>query len=251
MTKPVPLRLHVVFNNVVSKSDLQSAWGFACLVEHRDTNILFDTGGDGHILLSNMQQLGLNPKEVDTVVLSHIHRDHTGGLCAFLAENSRITVYMPESFPSSIKHEIRKFGAETGTISGARELVTGIHSTGEMGRVIEEQALIVDTDQGLVVLTGCAHPNVAAMAERACEYLGKDIYLLMGGFHLSGSSEAEIRSVIKRLKALGVEKIAPSHCTGEKATRLFREAWGRDFLEGGLGAVIEVPLSTRKHRGGK
>ncbi|MCF8106857.1 MAG: MBL fold metallo-hydrolase [Desulfohalobiaceae bacterium] len=246
MTKPVPLRLHVVFNNVVSKSHLQSAWGFACLVEHRDTNILFDTGGDGHILLSNMQKLGLNPKEVDTVVLSHIHRDHTGGLAAFLVHNHEVTVYLPTSFPPSIKHEIRTLGARTVSVSGAQKLFGRFYSSGEMGQALVEQALIVDTDFGLVVITGCAHPNVAAMAERACEYLGKDIYLLMGGFHLSGSSEAEIRSVIKRLKALGVEKIAPSHCTGEKATRLFREAWGRDFLEGGLGAVIEVPLSTGK-----
>lgn len=63
------------------------------------------------------------------------------------------------------------------------------------------------------------------------------------GFHLGGSSETEIRTLIKRLKALGVGKIAPSHCTGEKATGMLRKAWGKDFLEGGLGAVIEVPLS--------
>ena len=109
-----------------------------------------------------------------------------------------------------------------------------------MGRTIKEQALIVDTAEGLIVITGCAHPNVADMAEQAQVYLGKDIYLLMGGFHLGGRSDAEIQAIIQRLQALGVKKLAPSHCTGDKAMRMFHEAWGDDFIEGGLGAIIEV-----------
>jgi 7,8-dihydropterin-6-yl-methyl-4-(beta-D-ribofuranosyl)aminobenzene 5'-phosphate synthase len=68
------------------------------------------------------------------------------------------------------------------------------------------------------------------------------VYLLMGGFHLAGKSDAEIRTIIKRLKSLGVRKVAPSHCTGDRAIHLFREEWKDDFLEGGLGAVIEVPF---------
>lgn len=117
-----------------------------------------------------------------------------------------------------------------------------MYSTGEMGTTIKEQALIVDTPRGLLVITGCAHPDVADMAERAKKYLGKDIYLLMGGFHLGGKTDAEIRTVTKRLKALGVRKVAPSHCTGDSAIRLFREEWKNNFVEGGMGAVIEIPL---------
>jgi 7,8-dihydropterin-6-yl-methyl-4-(beta-D-ribofuranosyl)aminobenzene 5'-phosphate synthase len=56
----------------------------------------------------------------------------------------------------------------------------------------------------IIVITGCAHPNVADMAEQAQAYLAKNIYLLMGGFHLGGKSDAEIRAIIDRLKALGV-----------------------------------------------
>ena len=99
----------------------------------------------------------------------------------------------------------------------------------------------MNTPQGLVVITGCAHPDVADMAEQAQAYMGRNIYLLMGGFHLIGRSDAEIRAIIKQLKALGVRKVAPSHCTGDNAIRLFRDAWKDDFIEGGLGAVIEVP----------
>ena len=235
------LRLHVVFNNVPYKAGLESGWGFSCLIEGLDKTILFDTGGNGDVLLANMQRLGLDPEGIDAVVLSHIHADHTGGLGAFLAHNPDVTVYMPESFPASFQHEVIHLGAAIETVSGPRQLMDSVYSTGEMGWAIKEQALMVDTRQGLIVITGCAHPNVADMAEQAQAYLGKNIYLLMGGFHLGGSSDAEISMIIKRLKALGVRKVAPSHCTGDNAIRMFRDAWADDFIEGGLGAMVELP----------
>ena len=235
------LRLNVVFNNVPYKAGLETSWGFACLIEGLDKTVLFDTGGNGDILLSNMQHLGLVPEAVDAVVLSHVHGDHTGGLGAFLARNPDVTVYMPESFPTSFQQELIHLGAAIDIVSGPRQLMDSVYSTGEMGFAIKEQALIVDTQEGLIVITGCAHPNIANMAERAQTYLGKKIYLLMGGFHLGGRSDAEIRSIIKRLKALGVKKVAPSHCTGDNAIRMFRDEWADEFIEGGLGAVIEVP----------
>jgi 7,8-dihydropterin-6-yl-methyl-4-(beta-D-ribofuranosyl)aminobenzene 5'-phosphate synthase len=235
-----PIRLYVVFNNVPLKAGLQTSWGFSCLIEGLDRTVVFDTGGDGGVLLSNMQKLGLDAEEVEAVVLSHIHGDHTGGLGAFLSRNPDVTVYVPESFPASFKQEVRRLGAATETVSGPRQLMDSVYSTGEMGFAIKEQALIVDTPSGLIVITGCAHPNVADMAERAKAYVSKNIYLLMGGFHLGGSSEAEIQTIIARLKALGVERVAPSHCTGENAIDMFRDEWADNFIEGGLGAVIEV-----------
>jgi 7,8-dihydropterin-6-yl-methyl-4-(beta-D-ribofuranosyl)aminobenzene 5'-phosphate synthase len=234
-------RLHVVFNNVAGQKGLETSWGFACLVEGPDNTLLFDTGGSGEMLLSNMTRMGLESVAIDAVVLSHLHGDHTGGLGAFLSRDSRVTVYMPESFPRSFQEDVRRFGAEVETVSGPRQLVTGVHSTGEMGAFIREQALIVDSPGGLVLITGCAHPNVADMAERAKRYLGREIYLLMGGFHLGGKSDTEIHSIIQRLRELGVKKVAPSHCTGENAIRRFREEWGDDFVDGGVGAAIELP----------
>ena len=235
------LRLHVVFNNVPYKAGLKTSWGFSCLIEGLDKTILFDTGGNGDILLSNMQRLGLDTEGVDAVVLSHIHTDHTGGLGAFLAHNPDVTVYMPESFPASFQQEVIRLGAATEAVSRPRQLMASVYSTGEMGWTIKEQALIVDTREGLIVITGCAHPNVADMADQAKTYLGKNIYLLMGGFHLGGSSDTEIRAIITHLKALGVKKVAPSHCTGDNAIRMFRDEWADDFVEGGLGAIIELP----------
>jgi len=234
------LRLHVVFNNVPYKAGLKTGWGFSCLIEGLEKTVLFDTGGNGDILLSNMRQLGLDAEAVDVVALSHIHGDHTGGVGAFLARNPDVTVYMPESFPASFQQDVIHLGAAVDTVSGPRQLLDSVHSTGEMGWSVKEQALIVDTPRGFIVITGCAHPSVADMAERAHQYLGKKIYLLMGGFHLGGRTDAEIRTIIKRLKAVGVEKVAPSHCTGDNAIRMFRDEWKDDFIEGGLGAIIEL-----------
>jgi 7,8-dihydropterin-6-yl-methyl-4-(beta-D-ribofuranosyl)aminobenzene 5'-phosphate synthase len=236
------IRIQVIFNNVSYKAGLHTGWGFSCLVEGLEKTVLFDTGGNGDILLSNMRRLGLKPEAVDVLVLSHIHGDHTGGLDAFLTRNPDVTVYIPMSFPKSFQQEVKQYGARIVPISGPQQLFASVYSTGELGGAIKEQALIVDTPRGLVMMTGCAHPNVADMAEQTQTYLGKNIYLLMGGFHLGGSSYAEIHTIITRLKALGVKKVAPSHCTGDKAIRLFHDAWKHDFIEGGLGAVIEVPL---------
>jgi 7,8-dihydropterin-6-yl-methyl-4-(beta-D-ribofuranosyl)aminobenzene 5'-phosphate synthase len=235
------LRLYVVFNNVSYQQGLETGWGFACLIEGLEKTILFDTGGNGEILLANMQHLGLDVNKVDAIVLSHIHGDHTGGLDAVLKRNPDVTVFIPVSFPASFQQEVKRYGAQIETVSGPRQLLSNVHSTGEMDGSLTEQALIVDTQQGLIVITGCAHPNVADMAEQAQTYRDKNIYLLMGGFHLGGKSNNEIIAIIDRLKALGVRKVAPSHCTGDKAIDLFRKAWANDFIEGGLGAVIEVP----------
>jgi 7,8-dihydropterin-6-yl-methyl-4-(beta-D-ribofuranosyl)aminobenzene 5'-phosphate synthase len=234
-------RITVVFNNVPHRPDLTTAWGFAAVIETPAQTVLFDTGGDGVKLLSNMVRLGIEPGQIALVVLSHIHADHSGGLDAFLARNSHVTVAVPESFPASFNMSVRARGARLQMVGGPTRLSGPFYSTGEMGSVIKEQALIVDAAKGLVVVTGCAHPNVVAMARAAREYLAKDIYLLMGGFHLLGMKEREILSVITELKALKITKVAPSHCTGEKATALLRAAWGGNFVDGGLGAVIDLP----------
>lgn len=236
-----PYSLHVVFNNVACKTGLTTSWGFACLIKGPDKTILFDTGGNGDILLANMTRRGLNPRSVDAIVISHLHGDHTGGLGVFLSYKSDITVYVPASFPSSFLQGVQGFGAAVERVTGPQCLMPGIYSTGEMGTAIKEQGLILDTEEGLVLITGCAHPNVVHMAEQAKTYLDKNLFLVMGGFHLGSKSDPEISGIIKRLKELGVQKVGPSHCTGENAMGKFRKEWGDDFIEAGLGAVITVP----------
>jgi 7,8-dihydropterin-6-yl-methyl-4-(beta-D-ribofuranosyl)aminobenzene 5'-phosphate synthase len=174
------------------------------------------------------------------VVLSHLHGDHTGGLTRFLEHNPRVTVHVPESFPASFTGAAARLGAHVETVGRPARLLAAVYSTGEMGDGIREQALVLDTPRGLVVITGCAHPDVTRIVRRAREYLHDDVHLLMGGFHLLGKSPSRIQAIIADLQRQGVERVAPSHCTGDLAIGLFRRAWGKDFIEGGCGAVIEL-----------
>ncbi len=97
------LRAIVVYDNNPYDERLKTDWGFSCFVVGLEKSILFDTGADGQTLLSNMEKLGIQPEQIDVVVLSHIHRDHTGGLEELLARNSRIEVWLPHFFPSDFK----------------------------------------------------------------------------------------------------------------------------------------------------
>lgn len=236
-----PPRITVVYNNVPHAPGLATAWGFAAVVESGREIVLFDTGGDGPTLLANLQKLGINPESIGAVVLSHNHGDHTGGLDDFLAQNSRVTVYVPRSFPEAFVRAMESRGARVTTVSGPQRLLANLFSTGELGDGTREQALIVETATGLVVMTGCAHPDIVKIARAARDQRGKNIHLLMGGFHLLGRSPAQNRAAVMALRQLGVRQVAPSHCTGDEAMTLFRETWGRDFIDGGCGAVIELP----------
>ena len=147
-------------------------------------------------------------------------------LAAFLAENLDVTVYLPQSFPANIKDTVRQAGATLVEVTGPQEIVTKAHTTGELGSPIREQALALETARGLVVITGCAHPGIATMVREAKAQLGGDVYLALGGFHLGGASATQIVATIAELQELGVQRSAPSHCTGDAARRAFAEAFG-------------------------
>jgi len=238
---PAPVTITVTYDNNPYDDRLKTAWGFSCLVRLPERVILFDTGGDSSILLHNMEQLQIDPQEIDIVVLSHIHGDHVGGLGGILNQNSDVTVYLPASFPQSLKEEIKLFGAEVQEVHEPRELFDGIYTTGDLNGGIKEQSLIVKTDEGLVIFTGCSHPGVVNIVRKAKEITGDKVYLVLGGFHLGGASISKIESIIDSFEQLGVERVAPCHCSGDTARRLFREHYGEAYVECGVGRRLTLP----------
>jgi 7,8-dihydropterin-6-yl-methyl-4-(beta-D-ribofuranosyl)aminobenzene 5'-phosphate synthase len=232
-----PMTITIVYDNNAYDPRLQTAWGFACLVERGDTKILFDTGGDGGVLLSNMDSLGFDPGDLDVVLISHIHGDHTGGLGSLLATRNRPWVYLPSSFPADYKAQIR---AQTDLVEvdQAVEIIDGVYTTGQMGSGIIEQALVLKTTEGLVVVTGCAHPGIVEMVQRAKEVGGDELYLVLGGFHLGSVSKAQVEEIIADFQRLDVQTVAPCHCTGDQAIGLFRQAYGEDFIQTGAGKIL-------------
>jgi len=238
---PAPPTIAITYDNNPYDDRLRTAWGFSCLLRLPEKTILFDTGGDSSILLDNMDQLQIDPKEIDIVVLSHIHGDHVGGLGGILNQNSDVTVYLPASFPQSLKEDVKLYGAEVKEIHEPRELFDGVYTTGELNGGIKEQSLIVKTDEGLVIITGCAHPGVVNVVQKAREIAGDKVYLLLGGFHLGGTSASKIESIIDSFEQLGVERVAPCHCSGDSARRLLREHYGEGYIECGVGRRVTLP----------
>jgi len=230
----------VVYDNNPFDPALQTDWGFSCFIQGAEKNILFDTGTNGNILLSNMNGLDIKPQNVDLVVLSHFHGDHTGGLLALLKENPNITVYLPDFFPAPFKNSIIKAGASYIDVKSHQQILGNVYTSGVISGWINEQSLILDSHEGLVLITGCAHPRIVNIIETVKDRTKKEVYLVFGGFHLSGFEDQEIKEIIRFFKKLGVKKAGPSHCSGKEARDLFSNAYGKDYIQIGVGKKISI-----------
>jgi len=186
-----------------------------------------------------MAALGIQPEQIDSVVLSHAHGDHVGGLHDFLRANGRVKVFVPKTFSSGFKQKIRQSGAKVVETEQPCRLGEGAWTTGVLQRGIEEQGLYLATSEGVVVITGCAHPGVANMAEAAHRHAGRPVYAVLGGFHMQGASGDQIHRVIRDLRKMGVRQVAPCHCSGDRTRRLMKEAFGEGYLLSGVGARLD------------
>ena len=239
------ITITVVYNNVPYDEELTTSWGLSILIEGLEDTILFDTGGDGSILLSNMEKLGIAPSIIETVVLSHIHMDHIGGLSELLQKNNDITVYLPASFPNHLKRNIMSATKALIPVDTTQKICAQVWSTGELGTSLREQSLMITTSKGIIIITGCAHPGIVNIVKYAKEHFDRDIYLVMGGFHLMAYTEYQVIETIGALKEMGVRKVAPSHCTGGKPIELFKAAWDEDFIDLGCGAKLRITFNAQ------
>jgi len=236
------MKIRILFDKYAEHKRLHTGWGVSFLVGEK---ILFDAGEKGLPLLENMKNLNIDIGRIEYVIISHDHWDHKGGLSDILEKNSNIRVYVCPGFGAGFKNEIRSHGVRL-IEAGSFAVVSGnVYTTGEIGgryafRYMPEQALVLETNRGLSVLTGCAHPGIIKIIEYVKRNISGDIYLVLGGFHMMDKSKRAVRSVIDGFRRLDVKKAAPTHCTGEDATAAFRKTYGNDFVEVKVGRVIEV-----------
>lgn len=212
------MKVTIIYDNTAFRKDLISDWGFSSLVEVEGRKkILFDTGGNGTILLENMKKLEIDPVDVDEVFISHSHFDHTGGLSSFLDQNSKVKIWLPPSFRGVKRGEVIK-------VNEPREINPGIYSTGELEGI--EQSMGVKTDKGLVLIVGCSHPYMGNILNAIRQF--GEIYGIIGGMH--GFSDFELFNTL--------ELICPTHCTQHKED--IKRLYPDKCIDGGAGKVIEI-----------
>jgi 7,8-dihydropterin-6-yl-methyl-4-(beta-D-ribofuranosyl)aminobenzene 5'-phosphate synthase len=233
-----PIEITVVYDNFRGPDELEAAHGFACVVRGLERTLLFDAGWSGPLLLDNLERLGIAADTIDVAVLSHMHWDHAGGLDAVLRARPGLEVHVPRLLSASFGAELRRRGAVVVDEDRPHAVAAGAITTGVLRRPVAEQALVLLSSGGPVLVTGCAHPGVGALASAGAAQAGGRVAAVLGGFHLVGRTEAEVRDAIAGLPALGVRRIGPCHCSGEAARRIARDCFPRGRLDLHVGARI-------------
>ena len=218
-------------------------WGVSFLIGE---DVLFDTFGDPGVLLNNMRKLNIDTAKIKHIVLSHDDWDHISGLWYLIQDRQDITVYICPGFNQEIKDRIISFGVRVVEVEPFTMIKEDVFSTGQIqsfcdGRIIFEQALVVKFLKNINIITGCAHPGIVNIINAVKNHFSKErIYFVLGGLHLKDNSNQINTSIIQELRELGVRKVAPTHCTGKRATDLMREAYGYDFVRVREGDSIEL-----------
>lgn len=242
----------------------EGEWGFAALVEADGERILFDTGAKPGTVLHNAMALGIDLATIPTVVLSHHHDDHVGGLMTLRRSVSEqapaalgtVHVGMGMFTPRHRGAALRElnamiamrpaFEATGGTFvvhDGPSEIAPGVWVTGPVPRVHpernwsgtrrvesaegwvedtlpEDQALVLDTEEGLVVLSGCGHSGIVnGITHARASIRSAPIRAAVGGFHLMNATAAHLEWTGARLREVELRDFFGAHCTGLEAVQ--------------------------------
>jgi 7,8-dihydropterin-6-yl-methyl-4-(beta-D-ribofuranosyl)aminobenzene 5'-phosphate synthase len=242
----------VLVDNQAQDNSLQTEHGLSMLVTYRERKLLLDTGASPKVLRHNAKQLGVDLKDVDTVVISHGHYDHTGGLGAMFTDRRQRDLYAhPQVFAKrwreapgeplkdvSCTHRpevLRAAGAKIHSVDSPTELEDGLIISGPIGGpqpegesfVIrrggdlvpdtfeDETALLVRGRLGWTVLTGCCHRGLRNTLRTARFLAGnEEITAIVGGLHLRKASDETLDRVGRLLEEFGPPVLYPCHCSG-------------------------------------
>ncbi len=212
------VKITVLYDNQALNPTCERDWGFSCLIEVSDKKILFDTGGNGLILMENMKKLDVNPKDVTDVFLSHNHFDHIGGLSYFLNANRDVTVHVPPSIKGI------KWAKKVISYDKPQMIYDGIFTTGELNNI--EQSLMIRTDKGFILVVGCMHAGLELIL-RTAKHCNNPYYLI-GGLH-----DFNKFHLLKRFQF-----VSPMHCT--KHIEEIKFLHPDRYVEGGVGKVFII-----------
>ena len=256
-------------------------WGFSAMIEADGQRILFDTGSRENTVLQNSRELNISLEKIDNVFLSHNHKDHTGGLISLRKNyptsfsNAHIGegIFYPRPNSRGTEHYILKnkttletLGIDFISHKNPSQILPGLWTTGqipriydeknwsELGEIIdlngnnledtipEDQSLFFDTENGIVLVSGCGHAGLI----NTLEYINKiipnrPIYKIIGGFHLLKLNEDKLEWTAKKMEEFGVKFFVGAHCTGLNSTysiRKFLNLSSKNALVGSVGTYI-------------
>jgi len=256
-------------------------WGLSILVEVNETRILMDTGLS-FSAVHNAQLMGIDLSTIDCIVLSHGHADHTGGLREVLKIKGEVEVIAhPDIWAAKhaqrnkkgtrysgipfLREELESRGARFKLVRAPVHITEQVMTTGEIPMLsgyeeiennlfvkeagalhpdplVDDLALIIDTDFGLVVILGCAHRGIINTLHHAQNLTGKElVYAVIGGTHLFRASEERLEKTIADLREIGIQRLGVSHCTGFHASARLAQEFEDIFFLNNAGTRITLP----------
>lgn len=240
-------------------------WGFSALVEVDGKKFLFDTGARPETVLHNAREMKIDLADIEHVVLTHNHNDHTGGLVTLrrdvMARNAKALskahggagILLSRQPAGSIvlaKADYAATGAEFIEHDKPFQLAPAVWLTGPIPRthnernwsgsskiktsegvvddtLPEDQAMVIRTAKGLVVVSGCGHAGIVNTLEYASKIAGGEkVHAALGGFHLFSATPETLRWTAEKLKPMQLECFLGAHCTGMEATFALRQMLG-------------------------
>jgi len=256
------MKIYVLTDNHAQR-DFRAEWGLSFYIESTK-NILFDFG-DSDLFLKNAEKLGLDILSADHFVLSHGHWDHGNGLrympfrklichpgCfinRYRGENYLGLPFKKEEAekkfdlclsdkPLSIDENITFLGEIPRTVEFESRGSGQTLEDGSNDPVMDDSGIVIKTEKGIVVITGCAHAGICNTVEYAKKVTGDDnVYAVLGGFHLKGGDEVTDKT-IAYLKNMNIDFMCTGHCTAFPALAEFTNVFGSQPLA--AGKIIEL-----------
>ncbi|OYT40890.1 MAG: MBL fold metallo-hydrolase [Desulfurococcales archaeon ex4484_58] len=220
---------------------LKVAHGLSLYLEFNDIYLLFDLGPNSEILQYNVEKLGIDVELVDATIISHIHSTHIGGLSYIGWVSPYLKVYIPYDSMHSLGRMARSNGLIPEEVIDWINPWPGIYISKPIHGPPWEHFLVIDTSRGLIVFSGCMHPGVDKVLDIITGYLDRNIYGVVGGFHLENAPRSIIDKTIHVLfEKYCVEKIAPLHCSGELFKRVINENYPDRIIEAGAGSILDI-----------
>ena len=240
------MKITTLIENLVYKPGLQAEHGLALLIDTGDRKVLLDTG-QSPAFISNAKEMGIDLADIDSVVISHGHYDHTGGLNAFLMENAKAKVYLKRNALTAKYHGRNRFIGMDSPLEQLNKRAIFVDSVLDLGNGIflnptipienpidtsfggfqiriddrfdrdefnDELFISIVSNDEVSILSSCSHRGISNVVKAAMDYHSLPINLIMGGFHLKDTNENQMRAVVECMEEAEPKRIGVCHCTG-------------------------------------